>query len=93
MRSSIFDFLKQIHGMGESKRKPRNQTRYGSTPVVGGAFTQGKRYKELVKVHTGTQANVSSFGKNVLSSSRTSPGFSIGLSTREDWKKVGFEGK
>ena len=80
------------HGMKESKRKPRNQTRYGSTPVVGGAFTQEKRYKELEKVHTGTQANVSSFGKNVLSTSRTSPGFSIGLSTREDWRKVGFDG-
>jgi hypothetical protein len=43
-------------------------------------------------VHTGTQANASSFKKQPLSTSRSSPGFSIGRSTREDWKRVGFLG-
>jgi hypothetical protein len=81
-----------LHGLKPSKHKPRNQTRYGSVPCVGGNFTKEQRYKDLEKVHTGTQANTSSFGFNPLSTQRTSPGFSIGLSTREDWKKVGFEG-
>ena len=81
-----------LHGPKPSNRQPRNQTRFGSVPCVGGNFTNSKRFKDLEQVHTGTQANVSSFGKNALSTSRTSPGFSIGLSTREDWKKVGFEG-
>jgi len=81
-----------LHGMKPSKHKPRNQTRYGSGRAIGGNFTKSKRYRDLEMVHTGTQANASSFKKQPLSTSRSSPGFSIGLSTREDWKRVGFQG-